>query len=230
MERILVLLILLSTTNRNSSSNLVSINEYINNIVIDADYTKEKVQLVRKIIPYMPLDYIEAINRSIHITESLVKIMELDDYMNRSTSSIQAAPIVIEDKRERLSKIVSVIQKEVAKSNIHNKGNFLEMIINIDKYKKMFDLLNSFMQNQNSAKDPEKLAKMVEPMIKGNAQGEEALDIEKIMNIMNILNQSKKKDSKTEGKSSTRDSKEEISSPKKDSPSNIEDKNKPNEN
>ena len=202
MEKILLLLILLSTTNRDNSNKLVGINEYISNIEIDADYTKEKVQLARKIIPYMPVNYIKPINRSIHITESLVKIMELEDYMNRSTRSIQSTPIPIKDNKERLSKIVSIIQKEVPKAKVQNTGTFLELIINIDRYKKMFDLLNSFMENQNLSKDPESLAKIVEPMIKSDAQGEGSLDFEKIMNIMSLLNKSKgeKTNSKQESK------------------------------
>lgn len=191
-------------TNKDNSKGLVDINQYINNLQIEPKYTEEKIKLARKIAPLMPSQYIQPINRSIYITENLVKIMELNDYMSNRSSVVQAAHIPIEDNRERISRIVSVIQEEVPKSNMQNIGTVLELITNIDRYKKMFELLNTFMKNQNLTKDADKLVKMVEPMMKGknSTEGEGSLDIEKIMNIMSLLNKSKEKTSPTEHSSS----------------------------
>ena len=199
MEKIL-LLILLSTSNMNSSRGLFSINEYINSMEIDIQYTEEKIRLAKKITPLMPIEYINPINRSIYITESLVKILELKDYTSRSINPIQATHIPIEDNKERINRIVSVIQKEVPKSNINKIGSILELVTNIDKYKKMFEIINTFTKNQNLSKDTNKLLKMVEPMMKGkeDTDGEGSLDIEKIMNIISVLNKSKEKSDKNQ--------------------------------
>lgn len=188
--------------NKERSKGVVGINEYINNLQIDPRYTEEKIMLARKIAPLMPVDYIEPINRSIYLTESIVMIMELIDFMNSKSSVIQTTHIPIEDNRERLSKIVSVIQEEVPKSNMKNMGTILELVANMDRYKKMFELLNVFMKNQDLGKDTDKLAKMVGPMMKGKSsqEGEGSLDIEKIMNIMSLLNKSKENPSSPEAK------------------------------
>lgn len=202
MEKIILLLALFTMNNKESSKGLVGITEYINNLQIDPGYTEDKIKLARKIAPLMPVDYIEPINRSIYLTESIVRIMELNDFMTSKSSVIQTAHIPIEDNRERLSKIVSVIQEEVPRSNMKNIGTVLELIANMDKYKKMFELLNVVMKNQNLGKDSNNLAKMVEPMMKskGSAEGEGSLDIEKIMNIMSLLNKTKEKSPSPENK------------------------------
>lgn len=195
LEMIILLLVLLTSTNNEKSKGLVNINEYINNIEIDPKYTEDKIQLARKLAPLMPLEYVSPINRSIFITENLVRIMELKDYMSHQSRTVQTAHIPIEDNRERMTRIVSVIQEEVPKSNTKNLGSILELIVNIDKYKKMFDIFNTVMNSQGGGKDTANLAKMVGPMMKGKAtsEGEGSLDIEKIMNIISVLNKPKDK-------------------------------------
>lgn len=215
MEKIILLLMLISAANKDNSKGLVDINQYINNLQIDPRYTEEKIKLARKIAPLMPSEYIQPISRSIYITESLVKIMELNDYMSNKTPVMQTAHIPIEDNRERLSRIVSVIQEEIPRSNMQNIGTVLELITNIDRYKKMFELMSVFMKNQSVTKDADKLAKMVEPMMKGKSStdGEGSLDIEKIMNIMTLLNKSKDKTSTTEQKTYNQNEKVKEESP-----------------
>lgn len=216
-SKIILLLILLSRTKKDKSSlKLANFSEYIENIEINPQYTKEKINLAKRLAPYTPLEYMLPINRSIHIVESLIKILELDDFVKRDTVSLQETHIPLEDNRERLSKIANIIQDEMPKSNIHGSSSILESIVSIDKYTKMFELLNIFMKNQNLSKDTDKFAKMIQPMMKGDDQGSGGLDIEKIMNIMSVLNQSKDK--------------EENTSIKEDSKIDNKKKDKPNEN
>ena len=141
MERILLLTILLSMSKQSNTKGLVAINEYISNLQIDPKYTEEKINLARKIAPLMPPEYFQPISRSIYITESLVRIMELNEFMNKKSLVVEAAHIPVEDNRERLTRIVSVIQEEVPRSNMQNIGTVLEFVTNMDKYKKMFELL-----------------------------------------------------------------------------------------
>ncbi|NLY45892.1 MAG: hypothetical protein GX053_07890 [Tissierella sp.] len=205
MEKIILLLILLSSSNKDKSKGLVNINEYINNIEIDYEYTEDKIHLAKKLAPLMPSEYINPINRSIYITENLVRIMELKDYMDYTTRFVQTAHVPIEDNRERMTRIVSVIQEEIPKSNTKNLGTILELIVNMDRYKKMFDLFNTFMKNQNVSKDVDSLARIAGPMMKGKtaSEGEGSLDIEKIMNIISILNKPKDKVEEKDQKIST---------------------------
>lgn len=197
MEKILLLLLILlsgSTKGSIGSIGSLNINEYINNLEIDAKYTKDKIRLARKLAPMVPEEYIHPVNRSIFITESVINIFELKDYMDRNrTSSLlqaQGEPLYFEDNRERVGKILSVIQEEVPRSNMQNLGSVLEFIVDLEKYKKMFDMINTLMASQNMSNDPETLIKMVEPMMK-NKGAESSMDIDKLMTIMNILNKPK---------------------------------------
>lgn len=173
----------------------INIAEYINGMKIEPQYTKDKIRLAKRITPLLPLGYIAPVNQSINITENLMKIMELKDYLNRDIDSIELASIPVEDNKERINKIVTIIKEEVPKSKESNLGSLLETIIKIDKYVKMFELMNNLMNNQNLSKDTDKLIKMIEPMVKNKeaTDKEGNIDIEKIISIMNALNKAKEK-------------------------------------
>lgn len=192
MERILLLFILLSKTNKGGIKGLFNITEYISSMEIDVKYTEEKIHLAKKITPLMPLEYIDPIIRSIYITESLVKIKELKDYTNTNISTIQTVHIPVKDNKERISKIVSIIKEEMPNSNMNHIGTVLELVVNLDKYKKMFELLNTITKNQNLKNDKDKLLNLVEPLMKNKGSSEgEALDIERLINIISLLNKPK---------------------------------------
>ena len=178
-----------------NSGSHINITEYINGMKIEPRYTKDKIRLAKRITPLLPLGYIAPINQSINITENLMKIMELKDYLNRDIDSVELASIPVEDNKERINKIVTIIKEEVPRSKESNLGSLLETIIKIDKSVKMFEMMNNLMNNQNLSKDTDKLIKIIEPMMKNKeaADKEGNIDIEKIINIMNTLNKAKEK-------------------------------------
>lgn len=194
MDKILLIFILLSVTSKNDSSNHIYITEYINTMKINPQYTKDKIRLAKRIIPLIPSDYIAPINQSINITENLIKILELKDYLNRDLETIQLTSKPVENNRERISEIVTAIQEEVPRDKEIKLGSLLETIIDIDKYLKTLEMMNSLM-NSNLSKDTDKLMKMIGPIMnKKELAGEEGnIDIEKIMNIMNVLIKTKEK-------------------------------------
>lgn len=193
---ILLLLILITQSMRNAKNTpLHSLNSYIENMEVDLNYTEQKINLIKKIAPLLPLEYMHPLNRSVMITESVVKLLELKDYMDESRYVIDQSQIIpIKDNQERINRIISIIQEEVPKSNMGNMGMLMNVIVNMEQYKKMLMAFNTFMSNQDALKEPENIIKLMEPLMAGKGNREGSKDMEQMMNIIKVLASSENKD------------------------------------
>lgn len=198
--QILLLLLLINQNNKdNEHKPLHSLNNYINSIEIDLMYTEQKVNLLKKIAPLMPGEYIQPLNRSVMITESVIKLLELKNYLDAEDYIIDQNEIIpLKDNRERINRIISVIQKEVPKSNMNNMGMVMNMVVNMDQYKKMFTALNTFMSNQDAMKDPESIIQLMAPLLGTSGDKESSKEIEQMMSIIKLLASSDNKTKKKE--------------------------------
>lgn len=120
-----------------------------------------------------------------------MKILELKKHINNSYK-LDIEPLDFENNRERLNKIVTTVQKEIPKSNMSNLGIVIDLIVNMDKYKQMFNLLNHFTNTSNIHKDSTNMMKLMEPLLKEIKKDDKSsMDIDQIMKIMSTLNKPK---------------------------------------
>ncbi|MBC8589545.1 hypothetical protein [Wansuia hejianensis] len=190
---ILILLLYLSMNKDNSEEvdNRPYFSSYIQSMEIDPDYTEKKIHIAKKIAPFLPTEYLGPYEKSIIITESIVKILELKKHINNSYK-LDIEPLDFENNRERLNKIVTTVQKEIPKSNMSNLGIVIDLIVNMDKYKQMFNLLNHFTNTSNIHKDSTNMMKLMEPLLKEMKKDDKSsMDIDQIMKIMSTLNKPK---------------------------------------
>jgi hypothetical protein len=183
-----------------SSSSLHILSDLIENFEVDVKYTGEKVNVVKKIGPYFPDEYRPTLNKSIMLTEKILKLYEVVDFMKLNDVEYITQSIPVNNNRERLNRIVNTIQQEFPKEEVKNLGTAMDLILNMDKYKTMFNLLNTVMSSQDSLKDTNQLIKLVEPLMDGkNPKEKEKLkEMSKMLEIMKILDTPKKDKSKEE--------------------------------
>lgn len=186
----------------NELAGLDSLGNFLNSMEINPKYTIEKIKIVKNIGPYFPEHYIPLINKSILFTERIMKINELVDFMKSDEYQYIKEPISVDNNKDRLSKIMNTIQKEVPNPEIKNLGTVMDLIINMDKYKKMFSMLSSFMNNQDNLKDPTQLINMFLPMMGNDSQNnsDKLKEMSKMMEIMKVLNSPKQESIKEEKK------------------------------
>lgn len=153
---------------------------------------------MKNIGPYFPEEFVPALNRSIIITEKIIKFYETIEFMQVSEAKYIKETIPVANNKERLSYIVNVIQKEVPKEETKNMGMALEMILNIDKYKKMFTILNSVISNPDSLNDPSKIFNLIEPFMQDKDEKEKLKDMTKMLEIIKTLDTSKAPKNKEE--------------------------------
>ncbi|WMM26873.1 hypothetical protein RBU61_09435 [Tissierella sp. MB52-C2] len=187
---IFLFLLVLGKNQETESTALHSLGNFVNTLEVDPEYTAEKIKVVKKVGAYFPEHYIPLINKSILFTERLVKINELANFMKNDEYAYIKEPISVNNNKERISKVVNVIQNEVPKTEVKNLGMMMDLIINMDKYKQMFSMLTSVMGNQDALKDPTQLIGMLAPIMGGDSQqnGDKMKEMSKMMEIMKALN------------------------------------------
>lgn len=200
-NNMMMLLLLLYMTDRGKTENqmLHNVKNFIQDIEVDLDYTYEKIRAFKKIAPLISKEYNQPFVKSIMITETLAKLFEIKSSFNHNNNMLQVNPIPIEDGKERIIKIINTIQEEIPRSKAKNMGMVMDLIINMEEYKKMFQILNAFMQNKDNMNEPEKMIKLVSQLPRGKGgKGEKGntspKDMEQIFNIIKVLNSSEKKE------------------------------------
>ena len=190
---LIILLIILHSSRINEFGGLKSFSDYLRSLKIEPDYTLEKIKLLKKIGPYFPEEYIPTINRSILLTERIIKINELASFMKYDEYQYLKSPIPIKDNKERISKILNIVQREVSKSENNNFGMVMDLIVNMDKYKNLLSMLNSVKSNEEGLKDPSQLLNIFGPIIgiDINKDKDKLKDINRMMEIIKTLNSKK---------------------------------------
>lgn len=197
---IVMLLFVLYHSRISENNGLKSLSDYIRSIKIDTEYTKEKINLLKKIGPYLPKEYIATINKAILFTEKIMRINELANFMKYSEYQYIDETIPIKDNKERISKIINIVQREFSKADSNNIGMIMDLIVNLDNYKNLIATMNSLNLNEENLKDPARIINMLGPLlgIDLNKDKEKLKDINKMMEIVKMLNSKKETNKKTD--------------------------------
>ena len=180
---LLFLFILLSKNNeiQNVDAPLHKIKNYVNNMEIDYKYTREKIKIANKLRPYVPNDYIKTYDKSLIVTEKLIKIVEVLDYIN-TLEIVEVEPMDL-PPIEKLQHIVNIVQEEAKNSKVENLGMILDLLVNMDNYKKVFNILTATMKDKKSLNDPNTLIKLTDTFMEGKSDK----DKEKIKEMAKML-------------------------------------------
>lgn len=185
---LLFILLMLKNTEVQSVDNpLHKIKSYINNMEIDYKYTRDKIKIAKKIRPYVPNDYASAYDKSLITTEKLIKIIEVSDYIN-TLEIVEIEPVDL-PPMERLQRIVNIVQDEAKNSKVENLGMVLDLLVNMDNYKKMFNLFTNIIKDKKSLNDPSTLVKLMDTFMEGKSEKdkEKIKDMSKMLEVFKML-------------------------------------------
>ncbi len=177
--------------NLNTEEELIKVEKSLieterNKFTLNIPNTKNKIKIMKKIGSYFPPEYISPINKSIIITEKILKGYETLDFIENSQINYIESSIPMKDNKERFNYIINTIKNEVSKEEIKDMGMLLDIIINMDKYKAMFTMLNSFMSDSDSLNDPNKIFQIMEPLVEGKSE-EEKKKMKEMMKMLEIM-------------------------------------------
>jgi len=175
-----------------------------NTLYIDIKTTTEKIKLIKKIGPYFPEEYLPSINKAIMITEKIVKLYEVFDFICKKDMLYVTESIPVENLQKRLSYIANTIQKDFAKEDINRLGVGADIILKIDRLNKMMNMFSYISSNPDIMKDTNSIFKLVEPLLQDKDEKEmkKIKEMTRMMNILKALDttgdQKEKKDEKKE--------------------------------
>lgn len=198
MDNNLFFILLLFTMGKNSNNskfNVDSLSNFIGTMELDDQYTLEKIKIAGEIGPYLPENYIPLLNRSISITNNLIRINKVRDSLKIKEENYISKHIPMDNNKDRLNKILSIVQRESPNSKINKSGTVLDIILNMDKYKKTFEVLNKFMSSDQNINDPSQLINLIGPLMGGDEKdnSNKLKEITKVMDMMKLLDNPKKK-------------------------------------
>ncbi len=162
--------------------------------MIDEQYTIKKMNITRKIAPYFPEDLISIVNKSLLLTEKILTIYKAANFIHTNKPFILVEPKSVENNKERLNYIVTILKKEVSDENIKSISTIFEILINIDKYKNILYTLNDIMSNPEKTNDINNLINIIEPFTEkiDETQKDKLLDLAKMFQTMKKLEPSSK--------------------------------------
>ncbi|WFA09431.1 hypothetical protein [Tissierella sp. Yu-01] len=190
---LLLLFLLNNGSNISSQDTIHTLKNYLNSIEINNNYTKEKIKIAKKVVPLLPIEYAVPINKSVLVTEKIVKILEAKEFIN-SYEVPRISELDLEPK-ERLQRIVYTVQEEVKSSKIDDLGMVLDLLLNMDRYKKMLSTFTSLMSNKNSLNDTNSISKLIDIFVEGSNEEEKEKinDMVKMFDILKLLNNNENK-------------------------------------
>ena len=183
---IIIFLIIMRKSNDNKGFSL-------NSIRLDKKHTVHKIRMLKEIGPYLPQNYIPLVNKSISFTNKFIKINEVSNFLYRE-EEIHISNHIPMKGEERVKKIMSLLHNESEVFKQGQMGQIMDLILNMDKYKKTFQVLNKVMGNPNSLNDPSQLINLIGPLMGSNEEGSSSKikEMTKMMELIKLLDTPKK--------------------------------------
>lgn len=153
---------------------------------LDIERTYEKLDTLRKIGPYFPEWIVPILNKSILITEKIIKTFELFEFMQMSNSNVQIIHSDLDNNKERFNQIVSTLRKEIPEERLNEKGTLMNIILNYDKYKLMLVLISQIMSNPQKLNDSEQLSQLMNSIFK-EKYGEDEKKMKELLKMVEII-------------------------------------------
>ncbi|SDY62288.1 hypothetical protein SAMN05660462_00488 [Proteiniborus ethanoligenes] len=148
---------------------------------IDYESLSEKIDMLKKIGPYLPENLIYSLNSIVLIGEKAVKVIGLMDFVSTNKSYQPISSIGELSSKDRINGILSTIKDDISDEKVKNIKPAIDIILNFDKYKdlvNMFSSLNSMTNKIEKKPAPtEKTESVIEPSESNKNQLESMINL-----------------------------------------------------
>ena len=128
------------------------------------------------------------------VTEKFIKVYKAIEFIQNTEADYIQNIVPVENNKQRLSYIAETIKKEFSKEEIDQMGSAVGVVLTIDRFNKLFQILNTFVANPDSINDPTNIINLMKPLIEGKGEKEKKQleDMTKMLEIMKTLDSPKK--------------------------------------
>ncbi len=110
---------------------------------IDIKSLNEKLDIFRKLGPYMPETIVGPMNSIIYFVDKGTKIVDLLELISSNRSYTPIAALDNLTNRDRINGILTTIKDEVTDERINNIKPVIDVVLNFDRYKSLINAISS---------------------------------------------------------------------------------------
>ncbi|MGF7056568.1 hypothetical protein [Brassicibacter mesophilus] len=151
--------------------------------LLDFENLGGKIEILKKIGPYLPETSVGTINTVIVSLDRVNKVIGLMDVVSANKVQKPIATVDNLSNKERISHILTIIQEEMPEDKIKNIRPILDIALNFDKYKTIINMMSTLTSTSSSSNKSEKQSNQSDQNneINRNMQLENMLDAIKPM-------------------------------------------------
>lgn len=118
---------------------------------IDIEDLNEKVDILKKIGPYLPESIVGSLNSIVFFVEKAVKIIGLVELVASNKSYVPVVALDNLTNKDRINGILTTIKDEISDERVNNIRPVIDVVLNFDKYKALINMISS-LNNMNNNK------------------------------------------------------------------------------
>lgn len=180
---IVFILYFISYNNKNKKTIFIKKEEFM---PLEIDKIMNKVEFLRKAGPYFPEDAASILNKSILVTEKIIKIHETVDFIKTNNDFSPIKTVETKNDKEKINNILSIAKEEFPDNRLNDMGFIIDLFLNSEKYLNLLNIFGSLMAQSKSSKDLSSLSNNLKPMI-DNLNEEDKTKIEEAMKMLEII-------------------------------------------
>lgn len=150
---------------------------------LDIQQIRNKIDILIKTGPYLPDNVVTTLNNIVPIYEKVNAIIYLIEFLKSSNSSSIIEANSNLTQQEKISHIVKILNKEIPNKTLKNITPFIEIALNIDKYKDIIKVIPLLANSDNKENQFEKISEVLSPLFKSSNSNQNLpiLDILKVL-------------------------------------------------
>lgn len=152
---------------------------------VDIRSVNEKMDIIKKIGPYMPENIVEPLNAIIFFIEKVTTIIGLMEIITTNKSYAPIATYNNLTNKDRINGILSTINEESNDERINAIKPAIDVILNFDRYKSLIDMISGLGNMNNKVDKASSPSPKVEKPVQ--ASSNKSLQIEDMVNILKPL-------------------------------------------
>ncbi|NBI05815.1 hypothetical protein [Senegalia massiliensis] len=155
----------------------------------------EKIDILVKVAPYLPKDFINIINKYLPIYDRISKAFIVMEFFQRTST---VSPVVVANdlnSKEKTNRVTYILKEELPQTEYQKISPFISMATNLDMYKGILKILTNIntSNNNSDSNNIDNLIDVIGPILANNNQKTETSegkspDINKLLGLLDLFN------------------------------------------
>lgn len=152
----------------------------------------DKVDIIIKIAPYLPQDFIHTINKYLPMYDRISKAFIVMEFFQRTST---VSPIVVANElnpKEKTNRVSYILKEELPQTEYQKINPYISIATNLDMYKGILKVLTNLNSSDNESDGLDNIIDLIGPLLaqsgenKGSGENK-TNDINKLLGLLDIF-------------------------------------------